>query len=238
VDARIAMILDGEPGEPSLIRDMAATRVPEADHRMDRRAFRDEAVTLLLAGCGTTASLITWALYLLSQDRMSAVRLRREADAVLGARVAGLDDLPHLPFTAAVVDETARLFPPVPLLSREALGPDRIGKREVRRGSIVLACPWLLHRRPSIWEEPDAFIPDRFLPGAPKPERYAYIPFGVGPRLCAGQHLGLATVAIGLATLAGSFTLRLESGTAVMPVARLTLRPGEALPMRITPRRR
>jgi cytochrome P450 len=217
-----------------LIRAMAEAKVPGTDAPMDRRAFRNEAIVLFMAGHETTANTLAWALFILSQDEHSAERLRAEV-AALGGRVPTMADLPSLPFTRAVVDETLRLYPPVPLLSREALGPDRIGNRDIRKGSIVLVCPWLLHRRPSLWPDADAFIPDRFLPGAPKPPRHAYIPFSVGPRICTGQHLGLAEATICLATLAGSFRLTLEPGHEVMPVSRLTLRPGETLPMRIAP---
>lgn len=235
VDGLIADILDGGGGgEASLIRAMAEAKVPGTDAPMDRRAFRNEAIVLFMAGHETTANTLAWALFILSQDEHSAERLRAEV-AALGGRVPTMADLPSLPFTRAVVDETLRLYPPVPLLSREALGPDRIGNRDIRKGSIVLVCPWLLHRRPSLWPDADAFIPDRFLPGAPKPPRHAYIPFSVGPRICTGQHLGLAEATICLATLAGSFRLTLEPGHEVMPVSRLTLRPGETLPMRIAP---
>ncbi|MGK7861523.1 cytochrome P450 [Falsiroseomonas sp. E2-1-a4] len=237
VDGLIAGILDGEQqGEASLIRAMSEAKVPGTDRPMDRTAFRNEAIVLFMAGHETTANTLAWALFMLSQDPASAERLAEEVQGALGDRVATLADMPNLPFTRAVVEETLRLYPPVPLLSREALGPDRIGDRPVRKGTIILVCPWLLHRKPGLWDQPDSFIPDRFLPGAPKPPRHAYIPFSTGPRICTGQHLGLAEATICLAALAGSFRLTLEPGVQVMPVARLTLRPGETLPMRLTPR--
>jgi cytochrome P450 len=237
VDGLIDGILDGsQVGEASLIRAMSEAKVAGTDAPMDRRAFRNEAIVLFMAGHETTANTLAWALFLLSQDTGSAARLAAEVAGALGDRVATLADLPSLPFTRAVVEETLRLFPPVPLLSREALGPDRIGDRVVKKGTIVLVCPWLLHRKPSLWVQPDAFVPDRFMPGAPKPPRHAYIPFSTGPRICTGQHLGLAEATICLAALAGRFRFTLEPGTEVMPVARLTLRPGERLPMRITDR--
>jgi cytochrome P450 len=124
----------------------------------------------------------------------------------------------------------------VPLLSRQAIAPGRIAGRAVKPGTMVLVAPWLLHRKPSLWENADAFLPDRFLPGAKRPHRHAYIPFSVGPRVCTGQHLGLVEAILCLATLVQAAAFALEPGTAVMPVARLTLRPGAALPMRITPR--
>jgi cytochrome P450 len=231
MDRLIAAILEGAAGEASLIRSMASAKVPGTDRPMDRRAFRNEAIVLFMAGHETTANVLAWALYILSQDGRSAARLAEELRGTLGGRPARLEDLPRLPFARAVVEETMRLYPPVPLLSREAVADGVIAGRPVRKGSIVLVVPWILHRRPALWDRPDAFIPDRFLPGAPRPSRHAYVPFSVGPRVCTGQHLGLAEAVICLATLFQAVELRLAPGVQVAPVARLTLRPGEALPM-------
>lgn len=232
------------PGWPRdrglLIQSMAEAKLPGPDgapaRPMDRRAFRNEAIVLFMAGHETTANVLAWALFILSQDAASAARLDAELRAVLGGRPATLDDLPGLPFTRAVVEETMRLYPPVPLLSRQALADGRIAGRVVRKGAIVLVAPWILHRRKALWQDPDAFVPDRFMPGAPRPSRHLYIPFSVGPRVCTGQHLGLAEAVICLATLFQAAKLELWPGTQVMPVARLTLRPGDALPMRVMPR--
>jgi len=236
VDALIADILDSGREEASLIRAMAEARVPGTNAPMDRRAFRNEAIVLFMAGHETTANTLAWALFILSQDEASASRLRTELDTVLAGRPASLADLPALPFTRAVIDETLRLYPPVPILSREALGPDEILGKPIARGDIVIVAPWLLHRNPKLWDQPDAFLPDRFMPDAPRPSRHAYIPFSVGPRVCTGQHLGLAEAIICLASLFQAFEMELVPGTEVMPMSRLTLRPGDTLPMRISRR--
>lgn len=240
VDRLIADILARQDGEASLIRSMAEAKVPGPNgtpgRPMDARAFRNEAIVLFMAGHETTANVLAWAFFILSQDAPSLARLRAELDATLSGRAATLEDLPNLVFTRAVIEETMRLYPPVPLLSRQAIAPGRIAGRAVKPGTTVLVAPWLLHRKPSLWENADAFIPDRFLPGAPRPHRHAYIPFSVGPRVCTGQHLGLAEAILCLATLVQAVDFALAPGAAVMPVARLTLRPGGALPMRITPR--
>ncbi len=236
VDRLIADILARPDGEASLIRSMAEAKAPGTDRPMDARAFRNEAIVLFMAGHETTANVLAWALFILTQDSPSLARLRAELDAVLGGRAATLEDLPKLAFTRAVIEETMRLYPPVPLLSRQAIAPGRIAGRAVKPGTMVLVAPWLLHRKPSLWENADAFVPDRFLPGAPRPHRHAYIPFSVGPRVCTGQHLGLAEATICLATLVQAVELELEPGAPVTPVARLTLRPGAALPMRVRPR--
>lgn len=240
VDRLILDILEDRATEASLIRSMAAAKLPGPDgapaRPMDRRAFRNEAIVLFMAGHETTANVLAWALFILSQDAASAARLDAELQAVLGGRPATLDDLPSLPFTRAVVEETMRLYPPVPLLSRQALADGQIAGRVVRKGAIVLVAPWVLHRRETLWSDPHAFVPDRFMPGAPRPSRHVYIPFSVGPRVCTGQHLGLAEAMICLATLFQAAKLELWPGTEVWPVARLTLRPGDALPMRVVPR--
>ena len=231
---RIHAVLDGLIGavlasdEPCLVKAMAARGA------MDRTALRNEAATLFMAGHETTANTLAWCWYLLSQAPAAAARLAAEARGVLGGRVAGFEDVDRLPFTRAVVEESLRLFPPVPLLAREAMERARIGKLEVVPGSLVLVIPWLLHRNPRLWAAPDAFRPERFL--GPPPARYSYVPFSLGPRVCTGQQFGLTEATIGLASLAQDFSLALRSGHEVMPVSRLTLRPGEHLPMRLARR--
>ncbi|MDB5370611.1 MAG: Cytochrome [Roseomonas sp.] len=218
--------------EASLIRDMAEGVNPLNGRTMDRAAIRHEAAVLFMAGHETTANTLAWAWYLLSQSPATAARLRAEADALQG-RPAGFADLPRLPYTRAVVEETLRLYPPVPLLAREALRDGELAGRKVRKGSLVMAVPWLLHRHRKLWSQPDAFIPERFLPGgeaASKP-RYTWIPFAIGPRVCTGAAFGLTEAVLCLATLSAGFAPRLVPGTEVRPVCRLTLRPGDSLPM-------
>ena len=196
---------------------------------MDAAACRNEAATLFMAGHETSANAMAWAWFLLSQAPDAAARLRDEAAAVLGGRPAGWADLPRLPFARAVVEETLRLYPPVPLLARAASAPLEVAGYAVPRGGLVLVVPWLLHRNPRLWDRPDHFAPERFLMG--RPVRHAYIPFSLGPRVCTGAQFALAETTICLSTLAQRFAPRLAPGTSVMPVCRLTLRPGEALPM-------
>ena len=139
-----------------------------------------------MAGHETSANAMAWAWFLLSQAPDAAARVRAEAIAALDGRAAGWADLPNLPFARAVVEETLRLYPPVPLLARAASAPLEIGGHRVPRGGLVLAVPWLLHRNPRLWEEPDRFAPERFLHGQ-RPPRHAYIP--VQPR-AARLHRG------------------------------------------------
>jgi cytochrome P450 len=211
-------------------RDGASVVGAMAAAGMGATACRNEAVTLFMAGHETSANAMAWAWFLLSQAPEAAARVRAEATAAFGGRAAGWADLPRLPFARAVVEETLRLYPPVPLLARSAAAPLEIGGHLVPRGALVLAVPWLLHRNPRLWEKPDHFAPERFLAGR-RPQRHAYIPFSLGPRVCTGAQFALAETVICLSTLAQRFAPRLAPGARVMPVCRLTLRPGEALPM-------
>jgi cytochrome P450 len=189
-----------------------------------------------MAGHETTANTLAWAWYLLSQDAATESRLHAEVDA-LGGRPAGHDDMPRLRFTRAVVEETLRLFPPVPIQARVAAQRRQIAGREVPTGAVVMLVPWLLHRHRTYWTDPDSFIPDRFMPAATGvPSRYAYVPFSIGPRICTGAAFGLTEAVLCLATLAQQFRLKLRDGWAVMPTCRLSLRPGDRLPMQLISR--
>jgi len=227
VDRMIGSILDGTAGESSLIASMAQ------GSGMTRAAFRNEAITLFMAGHETTANTLAWAWFLLSEAPWAEARLHAELDAVLGGRAPGFEDLPNLPYTRALIEETLRLFPPVPVLARRAARDTVVAETVVPAGSIVMAAPWVLHRHHRHWEAPDEFRPERFLPGATPPAKYTYLPFSLGPRVCTGQHFGLYEAMICLATLASRFRLRPVEGHRAFPVSRLTLRPGERLLMRL-----
>jgi cytochrome P450 len=225
------ILADGENGGPSLIGAMAAADSPVTGKPMTRDAFRNEAIVLFMAGHETTANTLAWAWFLLSQAPWAAAAVQAEADA-LGGRPATHADLGRLPYTQGVIQETLRLYPPVPLQARRAAADDRIRNRAVPKGSLVILIPWLLHRHQRLWERPDAFEPERWLPGGTgAPSRYAYVPFSIGPRVCTGAAFGLTEAVICLATLAARFKLTLAAGHVVEPVCRLTLRPGETLPM-------
>jgi len=227
VDALVAGAL-ADPA-PSLIRAMA-----EAGG-LDATALRNEAATLFMAGHETTANALAWCCYLLSQAPAAEARLAEEA-AALDGRAATWDDLPRLPYTRAVVEEALRLYPPVPLLARQAQQPLEIAGRAVPKGGIVMVVPWLLHRHRLVWQHPDGFLPERFLPGAPPIPRHAYVPFSLGPRVCTGMGFGLTEATIVLATLLARHRVTLAPEARVWPVCRLTLRPGAALPMLVTRR--
>jgi cytochrome P450 len=177
-------------------------------------------------------------LYLLSQDPVARERIEREADDVLAAGGVSASNLEHLVFTRAVIEEAMRLYPPVPVLSRSAIADDRIGDLKIPRRSIVTIPPYVLHRHRRLWQEPDAFWPERFLHERRNSiDRFAYLPFGAGPRVCIGASFSLQESTIVLATIVRHVRLDLVAGHRVSPLHRVTLRPKGGLPMVLTPRR-
>ena len=205
--------------------------------KLDAKALRNEAVVIFLAGHETTASTLAFALYILSQATDAEARLHVELDAVLGDRAPTLADVPKLPFTQAIIEETLRLYPPIPILGREAMVDDKIAGHKIPKGSLLFVVPWLVHRNRKLWDKPDHFIPERFLPGNPAPSKWTYLPFSMGPRICAGMAFGLTEAILCLATLAQQFKLRLSEGHKMEPICRVSLRPGEELPMTLHRRR-
>jgi cytochrome P450 len=219
-------------GEASMIRLLLEARDPESGETLDDTALRNEAAVIFMAGHETTANSLAWAWYLLSQAPEVEERLHAELARVLAGRPPTLDDVPKLTYTRAVFEETVRLYPPVPLLARQALSDETIRGRRVAAGSLVMVVPWLLHRHRKFWGKPDHYIPERFLPeNAQFRVRHAYVPFSVGPRICAGAAFGLTEAILCIATLAQRVRLCLASDAVVTPVCRLTLRPGDDLRM-------
>ncbi len=198
---------------------------------------RDEMASIFLAGHETTAITLSWAFWLLEQHPAVEARLVEEARTVLGSRPATIEDYPRLIYTRAVVEETLRLYPPVHVFSRQAIEDDEIGGTKIPRGSFVTISSWVLHRHTLFWDNPNAFDPERFVPPrADKVERFAYIPFGAGPRICLGKNLGLMEAVLLLAMIARDWKLQLRENHPVEPLGRMTLRPRNGLPMRVTRR--
>lgn len=194
-------------------------------------AARNEAIVMFMAGHETTANTLTWAWYLLAACPDYRMRLHEELDTVIGDREPQLEDVARLTFTRAIIEETLRLYPPVPVLSRQARGPDVIRDTKVNAGDVILVVPWLLHRHEKYWDGPNAFRPERFLPEAKRPDRFIYIPFSVGHRVCLGQRFGLTEAIVCLAILARRFDLELPPDSNIKVSCRLTLRPEGGLPM-------
>lgn len=209
---------------------MVAARDPETGEAFSDDNLIDQVATMILAGHETTATALFWALLLLSQDGDTQEELAREA------RAAGREPEPEaLKFTRAVLDETMRLYPPAYLIARRALGPDTIAGRTVGKGDVVFIAPWLLHRHRKLWDDPDAFVPQRFLAAAP-PDRFAYLPFGVGPRICIGAHFAITEATLALARIVGAFRIERIDATPVMPIGVVTTQPDHSPLFRIVPR--
>jgi enediyne biosynthesis protein E7 len=225
----------GRPGDgdDALSRLIISVR-EEPDPRVAKRRLRDELVTLLLAGHETTASTLGWAFYLLDRHPEVLERLRTEVTEVLGDRPPSFEDLHDLPYTNMVIQEVMRLYPPVWLLTRVAQGVDEVGEYHVPAGSDVLVSPYTLHRHPAFWDAPEAFMPDRFDPASTESRpRYAYIPFGAGPRFCVGNHLGTMEATFVLAMVVRELRLTKDPDYRVVPEPMLSLRVRGGLPMRI-----
>lgn len=202
------------------------------DRATARRQLREQLVTLLLAGHETTASTLGWTWLLISQRPEVFERIHAEATAVLGDRRPTYEDLAALSYTTRVVEEAVRLFPPVWMLSRRPIEPDEIGGYQVPAGVDVLICLYTLHRHPDFWENPEEFDPDRFLPEHKRDRpRYAYLPFGAGPRFCVGNNLGLLEAVLVVAMTARSFRLRRTTDRPVVPEPMLSLRLRGGLPV-------
>jgi cytochrome P450 len=217
-----------------LTRLIESTR-GEADPEVGKARMRDELVTLLLAGHETTASTLGWTFYLLESHPEVWERLHAESVAALGDRDPVYEDLHKLRYTAMVVEEVMRLYPPVWILPRRAVAEDEVGGYHVPAGSDVLICPYTLHRHPAFWDQPARFDPDRMDPDRPNDRpRYAYIPFGAGPRFCVGQHLGMLEATFVIAMITREMRLTKVPNFQVVPEPMLSLRVGGGhLPMTV-----
>ena len=212
---------------------MVAARDPETGKAFTDEQLGDQVATMILAGHETTATALFWSLYLLALDPVTQDALAIE---VLGASVNGTLDIEGLKFTRAVVDETMRLYPPAFLIARAAAGPDTVAGFPVKKNDVILIAPWLLHRHEKLWRDPNAFIPSRFMPGAPPPDRFAYLPFGVGARVCIGAHFALVEATLALAKMIGAFRIELIDKEPVIPIGVVTTQPDRSPMFRITPR--
>jgi cytochrome P450 len=222
-----------------LLSMLLSARDEETGEGMTDEQLRVEVTTFLLAGQETTSLALTWTWYLLSQHADARRRLEEELDTVLGGRPPAYADLAYLPYTRTIIDESMRLYPPAWGFSRQALADDELGGYRLPRGWLAFVVPFVLHRLPAFWPNPDAFDPDRFLPErvAERP-KFAYLPFGAGPRQCIGNHFALIEAQLIVATLAQRYRLHLVPGHPVEPWALITLRPRYGMPMTIERRSR
>jgi len=196
---------------------------------------RANILTFIAAGHETTANAITWSLYLLSQDQNWRERVADEAEH---AHATTDDPCAHLESARAVVEEALRLYPPIAAISRVAIGEDEVGGERVDPGTMVIVSPYVLHRHRRLWNHPDMFDPSRFLgPDRERIGRFSYLPFGAGPRTCIGAAFALQEATLAVSEFAKRFIWELAPGFDVQPLLRITLRPKNGLPMRVSRRR-
>ncbi|MFN3971641.1 MAG: cytochrome P450 [Gemmobacter sp.] len=209
---------------PDLLDLLLAGEDPKSGRRMSTAELRDNLLTFIVAGHETTALTLSWALYLCAFDAGVQAEARAEAQSVLGERAATAADVAALPLTRRIVDEALRMYPPAAFLSRTAQEADTLLGREVLPGDTVILPIYALHRHHMLWPEPDRFDPSRF--DDPRAiDRFAYLPFGDGPRICIGANFALQEAVIILATLLARFRFALVPGKEPKPVMILTLRP-------------
>jgi cytochrome P450 len=215
-----------------LLSMLMSTRDEETGETMTDEQLRVEVTTFLLAGQETTSLALTWTWYLLSQHVDAQRRLEEEIDVSLNGRPPEYTDLVNLPYTRMVIDEALRLYPPAWGFSRQALTDDQLGGFRLPRGWLAFVIPFVLHRLPAYWQDPDAFDPERFSPkqSTDRP-KFAYLPFGAGPRQCIGNQFALVEAHLVVATLAQRYRLRLVPNHKVEPWPLITLRPRFGMPM-------
>jgi cytochrome P450 len=201
--------------------------------------INDNIVTFIGAGHETTARALGWAIYCLANSPQERQIVEEEIDELFAGRVPPPQDwLGALPKTRAALEEALRLYPPAPSINRAALTDDRFGQCDIPKDTTVLIMPWTLHRHRSLWENPDAFLPSRFWPeNRDAIDRYQYLPFGVGPRICIGAGFALQEAIIALAVLLSRFRFDCTEECRPWPVQRLTVQPQGGLPMTVAARR-
>ena len=216
--------------EPDLLSMLLSARDEETGAGMTDRQLRDEVLTMLLAGHETTSLALSWTYYLLSQHRGIARNIEDEVDAVLGDRRATFADLDRLPLTRRAIEESLRLYPPAWGFSRQALSDDEIGGYRIPGGALVFLIPFVVHRRPTLWPDPERFDPERFAPErvAARP-RFAYFPFGGGPRVCIGNQFAMMEAQLVVATIAQRYRIEVGPNQDIRPEPLITLRPAPGI---------
>jgi cytochrome P450 len=224
-------------GDPTLLSMLLAAR-DEQGQPLSDSTLRDEVLTLFVAGHETTALTLTWLFALVSEAPEVVARMRAEVDAVVAGREPTFADVHQLSYVRQVIDESLRLRPPAPMLARNAVAEDKLGKFDVEAGGSVLAFTWAVHRHPDFWPDPLRFDPERFAPGAAKGRHVcSYIPFGAGPRICIGNAFSLIEGALLIAQMFTRFDIEVASCADVKPLAVGTVRPSKPVRVRLTRRR-
>jgi cytochrome P450 len=232
IEKRRALIDGGIEAPRDLLTLLLSARDPESGRGMSDEDMRANILTFILAGHETTSNALTWTLYLLSQSAEWRDRAEFEAEAAFDPdRPAAVEQCETL---RAVFEESMRLYPPAAMLSRQAIADDELAGVHIPAGAVISVSPYVLHRRRGLWDNPDAFDPARFLGERREAiDRFAYIPFGAGPRVCIGMPFAMQEGIILLANFLRAFRFDLVEGQAVMPQQRVTLRPRGGMKMHL-----
>ena len=233
IDERIA---EGRrtPGQENLLSMLLRARDEETGQVLSETDLRDEVVTLFFAGFETTARSLTWGWYLLAQHPEVQAKLAAEADQVLQGRAPTIDDLFQLNYTRQVVDETLRLYPPTALLARQNVEADEIGGYSIPPNSMIILVPYLVHRYPGLWPDPERFDPERFTPQASEARpKTAYIPFASGPRVCLGNNFALLEMVYAISMAAGRYRLEMAQDEEIPFELLGTMRPTKPLQVKV-----
>lgn len=217
------------PDSGDLLGMLLETKDEDGNNALSTQELRDELMTIFVAGHETTSNHLAWTWYLLGTHPEVQKQLEQELDALDDI---GADDYPKLPYSQAVIKESMRLYPSVWIMGRRALEPMSLGTMEAKAGDTFLVCQYTLHRRPELYSDAATFLPERWLTGW-KPQKFAYLPFGAGPRLCIGERFAMMEAVLILAILAKRYRVELVSQVPPEPLARMTLSPKGGLPVKL-----
>lgn len=230
----VSRVRQNELGAKSLLALLANAKDPSTGRSMDDRDLADNFLTFMSAGHETTALALTWTFYLLSLYPQAADRVLSEIEAVTGGERLRPEHVEKLRYTSWVLQESMRLYPPAPVILREPTREVQLGGQRIPPGTQTYVPTYAVHRHALLWDDPDRFDPERFRPEiAEKRDRYAYLPFGAGPRICIGMSFALTEAAVILATLLRSFRLDLRPDYRPRMQLQVTLRPAGGMPMRL-----
>lgn len=240
LDALVYEMIEERRREPGAdyISHLLQVTDEESGQTMTEKEIHDEVMALVFAGHETVSCAFVWIWYLLAKHPDALRRLQAEVDEVLGGRTATNDDIPNLPYTWMVIQEALRLYPPVWPIAREPVADDSIGGYAIPKGTMLMILPYLTHRHPDFWENPEGFDPERFSRERSEGRHlHSFIPFGIGPRACLGWPFAHLQLRLVLATLVQRVELRLPPrGKPVLPQPGITLRPREQVLMEVVPR--
>jgi enediyne biosynthesis protein E7 len=228
--------MNGEEAQGDLLDLLLAQTDPETGKPVGFQVLRDDLMTMLIAGHETTAMALAWSCMMMSRHPEVRDRVKAEVSEVLGGRAPTLQDLGRLQYTGWVIDEALRIYPPFWTISRKATQDDRLGPYTIPKGATLMMCPYVTHRNPHYWPNPEGFVPERFAAeqSAARPT-YAYLPFGGGPRVCLGKNFALMEAKLYLALLAQRYELDLIPGQVLEPEPMISLRPRAGIHMAIRP---